>query len=82
MRSYLLTAALAASLLSTSLTLGYAASPTKPATGYDAEVSAADHMPAHRIYRAKPAAYNVMQQQQRLSRIVRRAQRCQSPHRS
>jgi hypothetical protein len=68
MRSYLLTAALAATLLSTSLTLGYAAS---PASTFKSEGgSAADQMPAHKIYRAKPVAYHVMQQRPRLSRIV------------
>ena len=65
MRSYVLTAALAATLLSTSLSLGYAASPTKPATGVNAEISAADQMPAHK---AKPVAYR-MHPGSRLSKI-------------
>ena len=69
MRSYVLTAALAATLLSTSLSLGYAASPTKPATGVNAEVSAADQMPAHKIYPAKPVAYRIMHPGSRLSKI-------------
>jgi hypothetical protein len=69
MRSYVLTAALAATLLSTSLSLGYAASPTKPATGFSAEVAAADQTPTHRLYRAKPVAYRIMPPGSRLSRI-------------
>ena len=69
MRSYVLTAALAATLLSTSLSLGYAASPTKPATGINAEISPADQMPAHKIYPAKPVAYRIMHPGSRLSKI-------------
>ena len=70
MRSYVLTAALAATLLSTSLTLGYAASPTKPATALNAEgSSAADQMPAHKVYPAKPVAYRIMHPGSRLSKI-------------
>jgi hypothetical protein len=69
MRSYVLTAALAATLLSTSLTLGHAASPTKPATGFNAEVAAADQTPTHKVYRPKPVAYRVMPPGSRLSKI-------------
>jgi hypothetical protein len=69
MRSYVLTAALAATLLSTSLTLGYAASPTKPATGVNAEVTPADQMPAHKVYPAKPVAYRIMPPGTRLSKF-------------
>jgi hypothetical protein len=70
MRSYVLTAALAATFLSTSLSLGYAASPTNPTTGYDAEVShAAGQMSAGNFYPAKPAAYRVMHPGSRLSKI-------------
>ena len=70
MRSYVLTAALAAALLSTSLTLGYAASPTNPATG---AARGSCHAPTRcrpaTIYPAKPVAYQVMRPGSRLSRI-------------
>ena len=70
MRSYVLTAALAAALLSTSLTFGYAASPTNPATGAAAEISGtANQMPSRNMYPAKPVAYHVMRPASRLSRI-------------
>jgi len=69
MRSYVLTAAIAAALLSTSLTLGYAASPTNPATGAAAEVVRANQMQSHNVYPAKPVAYQVMRAGSRLSRI-------------
>ena len=69
MRSYVLTAAIAAALLSTSLTLGYAASPTNPATGAAAEVVHANQMQSHNVYPAKPAAYQVMRSGSRLARI-------------
>ena len=69
MRSYVLTAAIAAALLSTSLTLGYAASPTNPATGAAAEVVRANQMQSHNVYPAKPVAYQVMRPGSRLSRI-------------
>lgn len=69
MRSYVLTAALAATLLSTSLGLGYAASPTKPATGINAEITPADQMPAYNVYPAKPVAYRIMHPGTRLSKI-------------
>jgi hypothetical protein len=69
MRSYVLTAALAAALLSTSLTIGYAASPTNPATGATAEVTRANQMQSHNVYPAKPVAYQVMRPGSRLSKI-------------
>jgi hypothetical protein len=69
MRSYVLTAAIAAALLSTSLTSGYAASPTNPATGAAAEVTRANQMQSHNVYPAKPVAYQVMRSGSRLSRI-------------
>ena len=72
MRSYVLTAALAATLLSSSLTMGYAASPTMPNTATtrtEGASEAADQMPAHKIYPAKPVAYHVMQPAARLSKI-------------
>ena len=69
MRSHVLTAALAATLLSTSLGLGYAASPTKPATGINAEITPADQMSAHMIYPAKPVAYHIVHSGSRLSKI-------------
>jgi hypothetical protein len=79
MRSYLMTAALAATLLSTSLTLGYAASPGKLTTPAEASMKtgvgnetngASTQMPASKVYPAKPAAYHVMQYKPRLSKIV------------
>ena len=83
MRSYVLTAALAAALLSTSLTLGYAASPAKPCHWrINAQVSGtADQMPAHKIYPAKPVAYQLMRPGSRLSRIDSELRRRQPPHR-
>jgi hypothetical protein len=70
MRSYVLTAAFAAALLSTSLTSGYAASPTNPATGAAAEVGrTASQMPSRNMYPAKPVAYQVMRPGSRLSKI-------------
>ena len=72
MRSYVLTAALAAALLSTTLTIGYAASPTNPATGAAAEVGrTASQMPSRNMYPAKPVAYQVTRPGSRLSKIDR-----------
>jgi hypothetical protein len=71
MRSYVLTAALAAALLSTTLTIGYAASPTNPATGAAAEVRTASQMPSRNMYPATPVAYQVIRPGSRLSKIDR-----------